>query len=101
MADPSVTPESLVTLQQSNQRRLAGLQGQGMAASIGPAWMIEMLIEKLIGPTGSPEWVEFLYSYETRVSTWLDSAEAQVARAKLMAPVVPLPPNGGRSITLN
>lgn len=91
MDDIAEAPESLEELQQSNQRRLADFQAQGVAVNIpsAPSPLVELLIEAVIGPQGSPEWQAFIYAYEVRVRAMLDGIAPQVARARLMAAFAP------------
>jgi hypothetical protein len=91
MEDFAEAPESLEEIQQSNQRRLADFQAQGVAVNIpsAPGPLVELLIEAVIGPQGSPEWEAFVYAYEARVRSMLDGIAPQVARARLMAAFAP------------
>lgn len=91
MDDVTATPEDLERIQKSNQRRLMDFQAQGVAVNIpsAPAPLVELLLEAVVGPQGSPEWVAFIYAYELKVRALLDEIEPQVARARLMAPAAP------------
>lgn len=88
MDKPTVTPEDLEKLQTSNQRRLAEFQAQGITVNIpsAPGPLVELLLETVVGPQGSPEWVAFIHAYELKIREMLDGIEPQVARARLMAP---------------
>ena len=94
MKEPVVTPEALEKLQKANQRRLVDFAAQGVNVNIpsAPLPLLELLIEAVVGPQGSPEWQAFAYAYEARIRDMLDGIEPQVARARLMAPGAP--PNG-------
>lgn len=91
MDDITATAEALEKIQKSNQRRLTDFAAQGVAVNIpsAPAPLVELLLEAVVGPQGSPAWVAFIYAYELKVRAMLDEIEPQVARAKLMAPAAP------------
>lgn len=91
---PEVSQEALEKIQRSNQRRLVDFAAQGVNVNIpsAPLPLLELLIEALVGPQGSPLWCAFAYAYEAKIRDMLDGIEPQVARAKLMAPGAP--PNG-------
>jgi hypothetical protein len=80
--------EDLERLRRSNQRRLTDFAGQGVQVNIPPApgAMVELLVERLVGPQGSPAWLEFFHAYEVKIREALDGVDSQVARARLMAP---------------
>ena len=94
MINPVLFPEQsglqddLELLRRSNQRRLTEFAAQGAQVNIPPApgVMVELLVERLIGPRGSAGWVEFFHAYEVKIQEALDGVESQIARAKLMAP---------------
>jgi hypothetical protein len=75
---PEVTQESLEKIQRGNQRRLSDFQAQGVAINIpsAPGPLVELLIEAVAGPQGSPEWLAFIYAYEVKIRDMLDGHRA-------------------------